>query len=58
MTKTPLDSVRRVARLYASNKEAAAALGIDLRSFGRICRQHNIETPFVRKRRRKSTPLD
>ncbi len=57
MVKTPLESVRRVARLYASNKEAAAALGIDLRSFGRICRRHSIETPYVRKQKRKDAVL-
>ena len=54
MTKTPIHSVRHVARLYSSNKEATAALGIDLWSFGRICRPHQIETPYVRKRKRRS----
>ena len=50
MIKTDIESVRRVARIYASNKDAAAALGIDPRSFARICRENCIQTPYYRSR--------
>ena len=45
-----LKQLKRVARLYYSNTEAAAVLGIAPRSFSRLCREHGIETPWVRKR--------
>lgn len=45
------DRVERVARIYASNGAAAEALGIAMRSFGRLCRQHGIETPYGRLQR-------
>lgn len=45
------ERVERAARLYASNRAAAAALGIAPGSFGRLCRFYNIETPVVRKKR-------
>ncbi len=56
MIKTDIESVRRAARIYASNKDAAIALGIDPRSFARICRENSIQTPYYRSRlkRRKS----
>jgi transposase-like protein len=44
--------VERVARLYASSKDASQALGILLGSFGRICRRYGIESPHARRRRR------
>ena len=53
MAKTDLESVRRAARLYARNNDAAAALGIDPRSFARICRQSGIETPYSRSLRKR-----
>ena len=37
--------------LYHTNAEAAAALGMTMRGFGRACRVQGIETPYVRKRR-------
>ncbi len=52
MEKISLERVERVARLYASNKEASAALGIAAGSFGHICRRHGIETPHARRHRR------
>ena len=52
MHKTPRDQVERVARMYKSNKDASRALGITMQAFARICRQYEIETPYVRKRRR------
>ncbi len=41
--------VERVARMYGGNEEAARALGIAMRSFSRLCRQHDIETPYARR---------
>ncbi|MFC1526073.1 hypothetical protein ACFL6X_04595 [Candidatus Latescibacterota bacterium] len=46
------DQVERVARMYRTNEDASRALGIQMRSFGRLCRRYGIETPWVRKRRR------
>ncbi len=51
-----LGKLRRVARLYNQNFDAAAALGIQPRSFGRLCKEHGIETPWVRKRRLNGGP--
>ncbi len=36
----PRETVERAARIYPSNMEAAAALGIAAGSFGRLCRRH------------------
>ena len=36
------DSVRRAARMYATNKEAAAALGIGSGTFATICQGHGV----------------
>lgn len=43
------ERLERVARMYKSNEDASQALGIKMRSFGRLCRNHGIETPYVRK---------
>lgn len=51
MVKTPRNLVVRAARLYWSNAEAAQALGITPRAFARICRELEVETPWVRQRR-------
>ena len=48
------EQVERVARMYRTNEDASRALGIAMRSFGRLCRKYGIETPYVRKRRRAS----
>ena len=45
------DCVERVARMYASNEEAARALGIVMRSFSRLCRRYGLETPYARRLR-------
>lgn len=42
--------VERAARLYGTNQDAAAALGIAAQSFGRLCRRYGIETPWARHR--------
>ena len=43
------EELQRVTRLYKSNKEASIALGIHSGTFSRLCRQHGILTPYVRK---------
>ena len=53
MEKTSRKRIERVARVYASNKEASQALGIAPGSFGRLCREYKIETPYARNRRRR-----
>ena len=46
------DRIERVARIYHNNQDASRALGIAMRSFSRLCRRFEIETPYARKRRR------
>ena len=58
MARIERDRIERVARIYASNQDASRALGIAMRSFGRLCREYGIETPYVRKRRRCSRVLE
>jgi hypothetical protein len=53
MERIGRERVERVARVYASNKDASQALGITLGSFGRLCRKFEIETPYARRRRHK-----
>ena len=54
MQKIPEDWIERAARVYASNQDASRALGIAGGTFGRLCREYGIETPFARQRRRRS----
>lgn len=44
--------VERCARMYRSNKDAAAALGVSAPNFGRLCRRYGLETPSARHTRR------
>ncbi len=55
-SKTQYDAprVRFAARLYASNRDAALALGISPNSFSRLCKRYGIETPNARKRRERA----
>ena len=46
------DRIERVARIYHNNKEASRALGIAMRSFNRLCRRYDVETPYARRLRR------
>lgn len=46
------ETLERVARIYANNTDASQALGIARGSFGRLCRRHGIETPYMRRMRR------
>lgn len=43
------DTILRAARMYKSNQDACVALGITLRSFSRLCRKYEIETPYARR---------
>lgn len=47
------ERIERVARIYASNGDASRALGIAMRSFSRLCRRYEVETPHARRRRRR-----
>ena len=47
------ERIERAARIYASSNDAAAALGITVQHFGRLCRRYGIETPRTRKRRQR-----
>ena len=49
----PREQIERVARLYNSNKEAGAALGIHHTSFSRLCRRYGILSPWERQKRRR-----
>ena len=57
MQKVPKEWLERAARVYASNQEASRALGIANGTFGRLCRQYAIETPFARQRRRRDQAI-
>ncbi len=47
------ERIERCARLYASSKAAAQALGIAPQSFGRLCRRYGIDPPQRRRRRQE-----
>jgi|TARA_B110000196_G_scaffold277007_1_gene255300 hypothetical protein len=44
------EQVERVARMYHSVNDASRAMGITPRSFSRLCRKYEIDTPWQRKR--------
>lgn len=43
------EQIERVARVYKSNQDASRALGITIRSFSRLCRKYQVESPYDRK---------
>lgn len=45
--------IERAARLYSTNEAAGRALGIDPRSFSRLCRRYGVETPYARRLRER-----
>jgi hypothetical protein len=55
--KAPIEHVRSAAGRWRTNKQAADALGINSRTFTRLCREHGIETPFARGRRERGLPV-
>jgi hypothetical protein len=57
MNRISKQSLERVARIYKSNKEASQALGLHPRSFSRLCREHNILTPYVRLRNNRQASV-
>ena len=46
------ETIERVARGYKRSQDACSALGIPLRSFGRLCSKYDIVTPYVQRQRR------
>ncbi|HCL31664.1 MAG TPA: hypothetical protein DIC52_24945 [Candidatus Latescibacteria bacterium] len=48
------EQVERVARMYHSVSDASRAMGITPRSFSRLCRKYDIDTPWQRKRRSRT----
>ncbi len=47
------EQIERVARMYKCNQDASQALGITIRSFSRLCRKYDIESPFARRQRQR-----
>ena len=47
------EQIERVARMYKCNQDASRALGITIRSFSRLCRKYDIESPFTRRQRQR-----
>ena len=47
------EQIERVARIYKCNQDASRALGITIRSFSRLCRKYEIESPFARRQRQR-----
>ena len=47
------EQIERVARMYKCNQDASRALGITIRSFSRLCRKYEIESPFARRQRQR-----
>lgn len=50
--KIPIDVLLRVCRLYRRDADAAAALGINERTFTNMCKELGIKTPNRRRRER------
>ena len=48
------EQVERVARMYHRVSDASRAMGITPRSFSRLCRKYDIDTPWQRKRRSRT----
>ncbi len=45
------EQVERVARMYHRVDDASRAMGITPRSFSRLCRKYEIDTPWKRRQR-------
>lgn len=52
------DRIERVARIYKSNIDAAAALDISPGSFSRLCRRYGVATPLQRRQSRAKGAFD
>ena len=44
------EDLERVPRIYKTNKEVAAAMGMHMNHFSRLCRKHKVETPAAKRR--------
>ena len=51
------ERIERAARMYTTNEAAARALGIEPRSFSRLCRRYGVETPYARRLRERTEAL-
>lgn len=47
------ERIQRAARMYSTNEAASRALGIEPRSFSRLCRRYGIETPYAHRLRER-----
>jgi len=47
------ERIERAARMYSTNEAASRALGIEPRSFSRLCRRYGVETPYARRLRER-----
>lgn len=47
------ERIERAARIYATSRDAALALGIKPGSFNRLCRRYGIMSPTQRRAQRK-----
>jgi hypothetical protein len=57
LTGVPSAVLERAARVYKTNKDAGAALGMSMRGFSRACRRHGIETPYARRQKDRRPQL-
>ena len=57
LTGVPVDILEWAARVYKTNKDAGAALGMSMRGFSRACRRYGIETPYARRQKDRSPAL-
>ena len=51
------ERIQRAARMYSTNESASRALGIEPRSFSRLCRRYGVETPYARRLRERTEAL-
>jgi len=58
MQSLPETFLERAARVYKTNSDAAAAVGLSARGFARACRRYGIETPFARRQARRPPVRD
>lgn len=52
------ERIERAARIYSTNEAASRALGIEPRSFSRLCRRYGVETPYARRLRERREALE
>jgi hypothetical protein len=53
-TLLPPERIERAARIYATAKQAASAMGISVAHFRRLCNRHGIPTPRQRRREQQA----